>query len=503
MSHVHGALTGERELHRQRVSQGCALLRHVPGVQVIGAAGAESDPAAGTLTVVDPATGDALARVPDNGVGDAVAALAAAADAGKRWAAQSPQRRSDVLLAAYHTVLDACDEVACLIAAESGKTHADAVAEVRYGAGFLRWYAELATHSAGRHAVAPDGSEFVVQQRPVGLCVAVCPWNFPLAMITRKVAPALAAGCSVVLKPSELTPLTAYWLQEVLRQSGLPDSVVEVVTTAEPGPVVDALLGDSRARKLTFTGSTAVGTLLAETAARQALRVSLELGGNAPFVVCKDADLEDAVAGAVVAKYRNAGQACTAANRFIVHEAVAAEFVERFVAESARLQCGYPLAQGTQLGPLASITHRDKVVGWVQAAEDLGGTVHAPVRRDGELPELLVPPTVVTGLPADAPVLAEEIFGPVAPVLTFSDNTTGAQLAGDTQAGLVAYVYTRSLAESRWWVDTLEVGMVGVNTGLVSTPAAPFGGAKLSGIGREGGPEGLTEYTEWRYVKYP
>lgn len=450
--------------------------------------------------VIDPSTGDVLGRVADATVDDGDAALAAAHRAQESWGRTAPRERAEILRRAFDIVTARTEDFALAMTLEMGKPLAEARGEVAYGAEFLRWFSEEAPRIAGRYSVAPDGrNRLMVVQRPVGPCLFITPWNFPLAMATRKIAPAIAAGCTMVLKPAALTPLTALLLTEVLREAGLPDGVLNVIPTTHAGAVTGPLVRDPRLRKLSFTGSTGVGQRLIADSAAQVLRVSMELGGNAPFLVFEDADLDAAVDGAVLAKMRNGGEACVAANRFLVHESVAAEFTERF---AARIGAFVP-ARGTEprstVGPLVDAATRDKVAALVDGAVAQG----ARVAVGGAAipgPGYFYQPTVLVDVPADADILREEIFGPVAPILTFRDEEEAIRLANDTEFGLVCFAYTRDLDRGLRLAERLETGMLGLNAGVVSNPAAPFGGVKQSGLGREGGAEGIHEYLETVYV---
>lgn len=450
--------------------------------------------------VIDPSTGDVLGRVADATVDDGAAALAAAHRAQESWGRTAPRERAEILRRAFDIVTARTEDFALAMTLEMGKPLAEARGEVAYGAEFLRWFSEEAPRIAGRYSVAPDGrNRLMVVQRPVGPCLFITPWNFPLAMATRKIAPAIAAGCTMVLKPAALTPLTALLLTEVLREAGLPDGVLNVIPTTHAGAVTGPLVRDPRLRKLSFTGSTGVGQRLIADSAAQVLRVSMELGGNAPFLVFEDADLDAAVDGAVLAKMRNGGEACVAANRFLVHESVAAEFTERF---AARIGAFVP-ARGTEprstVGPLVDAATRDKVAALVDGAVAQG----ARVAVGGAAipgPGYFYQPTVLVDVPADADILREEIFGPVAPILTFRDEEEAIRLANDTEFGLVCFAYTRDLDRGLRLAERLETGMLGLNAGVVSNPAAPFGGVKQSGLGREGGAEGIHEYLETVYV---
>jgi succinate-semialdehyde dehydrogenase / glutarate-semialdehyde dehydrogenase len=454
----------------------------------------------GRFEVLDPATGDTLARVAGATPQDALDAVAAADAALPGWAATPPRERAEVLRRAFDLMTARAEEFAELIVLENGKTLADARGEVAYAAEFFRWYAEEAVRVLGTVQTAPSGANrILVLRKPVGVCVLVTPWNFPAAMATRKIGPALAAGCSVVLKPASDTPLTALALAGLLHEAGVPDGVVNVLPSRRSGAVVSAMLDDPRVRKLSFTGSTEVGRTLLAAASRTVVNCSMELGGNAPFLVFADADLDEAVAGAMVAKMRNGGEACTAANRFYVERPIAAEFTRRLADAMAALTTGPGLEAGVHLGPLVNAESRDKVAQLVDDSVRAG----ASLVTGGELPDgpgHYYPPTVLADVPPDAPVLREEIFGPVAPVVAFDSEDEAVRLANATEYGLVSYLFTADLARGLRVGERLDSGMVGLNRGVVSDPAAPFGGTRQSGIGREGGHEGLLDYTESQYI---
>jgi succinate-semialdehyde dehydrogenase/glutarate-semialdehyde dehydrogenase len=452
------------------------------------------------FSVLDPATGRQLASVPDATPAEGLRALGAAAAAQPAWASRSPRDRADVLQRAFGLVVERSEELALQITAEMGKPVAEARTEVAYAADYLRWYAEEAVRLDGRVATSPDGRSRVLTTREaVGPCLLITPWNFPLAMGLRKLAPALAAGCSVVLKPSELTPLTSLVLADILREAGVPPGLVTVLTTTDAAGVASALMADPRLRKVSFTGSTAVGRRLLEQSGQQLLRTSLELGGNAPLLVFDDADLDRAVAGAVVAKLRNGGQSCVAANRILLHEPIADAFVERFVARLAEIVVGPGAAPATDVGPLIGAHAVDKVAALVDDAVRHGARVlTGGAALDG--PGFFYPPTVIDHVAADAAILHTEIFGPVAPIVQFSTEAEGIAAANDTPYGLAAYAFTESLDRATRVAGALEVGMVAINQGLLANAAAPFGGTKHSGIGREGGPEGIDEYVNVKYT---
>ena len=453
-----------------------------------------------TLAVDDPATGKTLVEVADASPDDGRAALDAAVAAQPGFAALPPRERGEILRRAYELIMSRVDDLALLMTLEMGKPLAESKGEVTYAAEFFRWFAEEAVRIDGQYAVAPNGaSRFLVMRQPVGVCLLVTPWNFPMAMGTRKIGPAVAAGCTMVIKPAQQTPLSMHALAAILAEAGLPDGVLNVVTTAGAGKVMEPLIRDGRARKLSFTGSTAVGRTLLEQAADKVLRTSMELGGNAPFVVFADADLDAAVDGAMTAKMRNMGEACTAANRFLVHRSVADAFADRLAERMAALRVGRGTDDGVQVGPLVDATSREKVVELVGDAVGHGATVRVGGDAvDG--PGWFYRPTVLTGVPLDARLTKEEIFGPVAPISVFDTDEQAVAAANDTEFGLVSYLYTENLARALRVSEALESGMVGLNTGLVSNPAAPFGGIKQSGLGREGGSVGIHEYLETKYV---
>jgi len=452
------------------------------------------------FSVEDPATGEALGEVASAGPREGVLALDAAAAAQDAWAATAPRVRAEILRAAFETIHAQAERFTVLISLESGKTLAEAHAELDYGADFLRWYAEEAVRPDGDYRLAPTGDKRILTStQPVGPCLLITPWNFPLAMVTRKVGPALAAGCTAIVKPPSQTPLTALAMAEVLEACGLPAGVLSVLPTANPGALVLPLLADRRLRKFSFTGSTEVGRRLAEQAAGNLLRTSMELGGNAPFVVFADADLERAVESAELAKLRNTGQSCTAANRFLVEEPVAEEFGLRLAERLSSRRLGPGTAPESEVGPLIDAAARDRVAGLVQAALDGGAQPLAgAVAADG--PGYFYPPTLLTGVAAGAPILHEEIFAPVAPLTTFAGEREALALANATDWGLVGYLHTRELDRALRVADALQVGMVGLNRGMVSEASAPFGGVKQSGLGREGGAEGIREYQELKYL---
>jgi succinate-semialdehyde dehydrogenase/glutarate-semialdehyde dehydrogenase len=471
----------------------------VPKGLLIGGRWRESS-AASTFPVEDPSTAQPLGEVADATAEDGLAALTAAAAAQERWAAHPPRERGEILRRAYEAVVQRADDLALLMTLEMGKAIAESKAEVLYAADFLRWFSEEAVRIDGRYAVAPLGSgRILVMHQPVGPCVLVTPWNFPMAMGTRKIGPAIAAGCTMVVKPAEQTPLSMLMLARILEEVGLPEGVLNLVTTSRPADIIAPLMRDPRTRKLSFTGSTEVGRQLVAASADSLLRVSMELGGNAPFLVFDDADLDAAVDGAMLAKMRNIGEACTAANRFHVAESVAGEFAERLAARMGALRVGRGTEPDTQVGPLIDAAGRDKVVDLVGDAVRRGARPLVGGRAiDG--PGYFYAPTVLAGVPPGARLLKEEIFGPVAPVTAFASEQEALAAANDTEFGLVAFVYTRDLGRALRVVEGLQTGMVGVNQGVVSNAAAPFGGVKQSGFGREGGREGIHEYLQVKYV---
>jgi len=453
-----------------------------------------------TLDVIDPATGKVLATIADASAADGMAALDAADKAQAEWAKTAPRYRAELLRSAFEKVAAMADDFALLMSLEMGKPVAEAKGEVAYGNEFIRWFSEEAVRVTGRYGTAPDGkNRIMVLKRPVGPSLFITPWNFPLAMATRKIGPAIAAGCTMILKPAALTPLTSLLFAKVLEEVGLPAGVLNVVQTSRPGDVTGPIIKDARLRKLSFTGSTGVGKRLIADAADQVLKVSMELGGNAPLIVFEDADLDKAVEGAMLAKLRNMGEACTAANRFIVHESVAAEFSKRVAEKMAALKVARGTEEGANIGPLIDEKSRNSVHALVEDAVAKG----AKVLTGGEVPSgegYFYPPTVLANVSTTANILSEEIFGPVAPIITFKTEDEAVRLANLTEYGLVAYAFTENLNRGLRLAERLEVGMFGLNTGIVSNPAAPFGGVKSSGLGREGGFEGIEEYLETFYV---
>ncbi|WP_280314648.1 NAD-dependent succinate-semialdehyde dehydrogenase [Nocardia abscessus] len=457
----------------------------------------------GTFPVRDPATGRIVREVADATADDAIRALDAAVAAQEPWAATAPRTRSDILRAAWELVQQHSDDLALLMTVEMGKPLAEARGEVAYGGEFLRWFSEEAVRIHGRYGLNPEGTgQMIVSQRPVGPSFFITPWNFPFAMATRKIAPALAAGCTVVIKPPQLTPLTTLYFTQLLVQAGLPTGVVNVVTSASSRRVSAPIIADPRLRKLSFTGSTEVGRQLIAQAADNVLRVSMELGGNAPFVVFEDADLDKAVSGALTAKFRNIGQACTAANRFIVHEDVADEFAKRITERVEEMKIGRGTEEGVTIGPLIDDDAVNKTAELVADATARGAVLlTGGAKVDG--PGSFYQPTVLTGVADGSDILQEEIFGPVLAIATFATEEEAVRLANNTEYGLVSYVYTEDLARGHRMIDKLETGMMGLNAGVVSNAAAPFGGVKQSGVGREGGFEGIHEFLSTKYTLIP
>jgi succinate-semialdehyde dehydrogenase/glutarate-semialdehyde dehydrogenase len=478
------------------------LLSAAPNQLFIG--GAWIDAASGgTFPVRDPATGRIVREVADATADDAIRALDAAVAAQDAWAATAPRTRSDILRVAWELVQQHSDDLALLMTVEMGKPIAEARGEVAYGGEFLRWFSEEAVRIHGRYGLNPEGTgQMIVSQRPVGPSFFITPWNFPFAMATRKIAPALAAGCTVVIKPPQLTPLTTLYFTQLLVQAGLPPGVVNVVTSASSRRVSAPIIADPRLRKLSFTGSTEVGRQLIAQAADNILRVSMELGGNAPFVVFEDADLDKAVNGALTAKFRNIGQACTAANRFIVHEDVADEFAKRITERVQEMKIGRGTEAGVTIGPLIDDDAVNKTAELVADATARGAVLlTGGAKVDG--PGSFYQPTVLTGVADGSDILQEEIFGPVLAIATFATEEEAIRLANNTEYGLVSYVYTQDLARGHRMIDKLETGMMGLNAGVVSNAAAPFGGVKQSGVGREGGFEGIHEFLSTKYTLIP
>jgi succinate-semialdehyde dehydrogenase/glutarate-semialdehyde dehydrogenase len=476
-----------------RVLDGVAKQLFIGGEWRDGSGGA-------TLKVEDPATGETIAEIADGTPEDAIAALDAACAVQAEWAQTAPRDRGEILRRAFEKLIERADELALIMTLEMGKPLAESKGEIAYAAEFLRWFSEEAVRIDGRFAVAPNGQgRLLTMRQPVGPCLMITPWNFPMAMGTRKIGPAIAAGCTAIVKPAQQTPLSMLALAQILEESGLPPGVLNVFTSRSSSTTMAPLIADARLRKLSFTGSTEVGKSLVEASAHQLLRVSMELGGNAPFLVFDDADIDSAVEGAMIAKMRNGGEACTSANRFRVHESVSGEFTAKLAKRMAGLNVGRGTEDNVQVGPLIDATQRGKVAELVEDARSRGAdAVVGGTMVDG--PGYFYNPTVLADVPADAKLLSEEIFGPVAPVTTFSDEQDAIQWANATEYGLVAYVFTRDIKRAFRVIEGLETGMVGLNQGLVSNAAAPFGGVKQSGFGREGGPEGIDEYLSTKYV---
>jgi succinate-semialdehyde dehydrogenase/glutarate-semialdehyde dehydrogenase len=486
-------MTAEREAE---------LLEKVPDGLLIGGAWLPGS-AAKPLQVIDPSTGAVIKTIANATPADGMRALDAAVAAADSWAATAPRERGELLRRAFDLLQERREEFALLMTLEMGKPLAEANGEVTYGGEFLRWFGEEAVRITGRYGVNPEGTgRMIVSQHPVGPCYLITPWNFPLAMATRKIAPALAAGCTVVIKPAELTPLTTLYFAQLLQDAGLPAGVVNVITTSTSGAVSEPIIADPRLRKLSFTGSTPVGQRLIEQSAKGVLRTSMELGGNAPFVVFDDADLDKAVEGAIAAKFRNVGQACTAANRFIVHESVAEEFAARVTDKVDSFRVGRGTEDGVVIGPLINEDAVGKADELVQDAIGRGARLRTGGRRiegDGTFYQ----PTVVSGVVPGSAILSQEIFGPVLSIIPFTDEDEAVRIANDTEYGLVSYVYTKDLARGQRMIERLQTGMMGLNMGVISNAAAPFGGVKQSGLGREGGFEGIHEYLSTKYTLTP
>ncbi|WP_040812812.1 NAD-dependent succinate-semialdehyde dehydrogenase [Nocardia concava] len=478
-----------------------ALLASIPTQLWIG--GPVDATGGATFPVHNPATGEVIAQVADATPDDAVRALDAAAAVQAEWAATPARQRGEILRAVFEAITARAEEFALLMTLEMGKALPESRNEVKYGAEFFRWFSEEAVRIHGRYQPAPAGTgRILVHKQPVGPCLAITPWNFPLAMGTRKIGPALAAGCTMIVKPAGETPLTMLLLAQLCSEAGLPDGVLSVITTSRSSAVTAPLLEDPRLRKLTFTGSTPVGKKLVEQSAHGLLRTSMELGGNAPFVVFDDADIDAAVQGALLAKLRNGGEACTAANRFHVQNSVRQEFTDKLAAAMAEYKLGNGVDPETTLGPLINENQLDTVSELVDDAVATGAQIKLGGKAPGG-PGWFYPATVLTDIPPAARILREEVFGPVAPVVGFETEEEGLAAANNTEFGLVAYVYTRSLDRALRVAEGLETGMVGVNRGVISDPAAPFGGVKESGFGREGGFEGIEEYLDTKYIALP
>ncbi|MDY6996039.1 MAG: NAD-dependent succinate-semialdehyde dehydrogenase [Actinomycetota bacterium] len=474
-----------------------ALLASVPTGLWIGG---EERAGSSTFNVLDPSDDQVLTTVADATAEDAIAALDAADAVQAEWAATAPRKRGEILRSVFETITARADDIAALMTLEMGKVVAESKGEVTYGAEFFRWFAEEAVRIDGRFTPSPAGNgRILVTKQPVGPCYAITPWNFPLAMGTRKMGPAFAAGCPMIVKPAQETPLTMLLLAKLMDEAGLPKGVLSVLPTSNPGAVTEALIDDGRLRKLTFTGSTGVGKALVKQSADKLLRTSMELGGNAPFVVFDDADVDAAVDGAVLAKMRNGGEACTAANRFHVANAVREEFTEKFVKRMSEFTLGRGLDEGSTLGPLINAKQVATVTELVSDAVSRGAAVAVGGVAPGG-PGNFYPATVLTDVPADARILKEEVFGPVAPIAGFDTEEEGIAAANATEYGLAAYVYTQSLDRALRVAEGVQSGMVGVNRGVISDAAAPFGGIKESGFGREGGTEGIEEYLDTKYI---
>jgi succinate-semialdehyde dehydrogenase / glutarate-semialdehyde dehydrogenase len=480
-------------------SQEQAALDAVPTQLLIGGEWRDAGGGA-TLAVEDPSTGETIAEVADATPDDAKAALDACCAVQEQWAAHPPRERGEILRRAWEALTERADELALVMTLEMGKPIAESKAEITYAAEFFRWFAEEAVRIEGRFATAPNGAgRLITMRQPVGPCYAITPWNFPMAMGTRKIGPAVAAGCTMVIKPAQQTPLSMLALGKILQEAGLPEGVLNIVTSSKSSEVSKPIIGDPRLRKLTFTGSTEVGRKLVEQSAEGLLRTSMELGGNAPFLVFADADVDAAVEGAVIAKMRNIGEACTAANRFHVAGRLQDEFTEKLAQKLGEMKVGRGTEEDVKVGPLIDGTQRDKVDELVRDA--LGKGAHAVVggqARDGA--GYFYEPTVLGSVGGDSRLLKEEIFGPVAPVIGFDEEEAAIAAANDTEFGLVAYVYTSDVKRAFRVCEKLQTGMVGLNQGIVSNPAAPFGGVKASGFGREGGKEGIDEYLDIKYV---
>src|SRR4051812_47789992 len=476
-----------------------AVVEAVPKQLYIGGKWRDGS-ADGAIEVEDPATEETIAEVANASAEDASAALAACADAQADWQHTPPRDRGEILRRSYELITERADDLALLMTLEMGKSLAESKAEITYASEFFRWFAEEAVRIDGRYSVAPNGAgRLLTMKQPVGPCVLITPWNFPMAMGTRKIGPAIAAGCTMVIKPAKQTPLSMLALAGILEEVGLPGGVLNVITASSSGEVMEPLIKDPRTRKLSFTGSTEVGRKLIEQSAEQILKVSMELGGNAPFLVFDDADIDDAVAGGVIAKMRNIGEACTAANRFHVASAVADEFATKLAEKIGSMKVGRGTEEGVEVGPLIDDSQRGIVSDLVSDATSKGASVVVGGSEvDGR--GYFYQPTVLSDVPSDARLLKEEIFGPVAPVSSFGDEEEAVAAANDTEYGLVAYVYTRDIKRALRVCEGLQTGMVGLNQGMVSNPAAPFGGVKASGFGREGGYEGIEEYLETKYV---
>jgi succinate-semialdehyde dehydrogenase / glutarate-semialdehyde dehydrogenase len=462
--------------------------------------GGEEQSRSSTFEVFNPATDEVLLSIADATAADGIAALDAASAVQADWAATPPRERGEILRAVFEAITARAEEFATLMTLEMGKVLAESMGEVKYGSEFFRWFSEEAVRIGGRYTKAPAGTgRIIVTKSAVGPCLAITPWNFPLAMATRKIGPAVAAGCTMIVKPAQETPLTMLLLAKLMDDAGLPKGVLSILPTSKPGDLTTALIDDGRLRKLTFTGSTGVGKALVKQSADKLLRLSMELGGNAPFIVFDDADVDAAVEGALLAKMRNGGEACTASNRFHVANAVRAEFTEKLVKRMSEYKLGNGLDESSTLGPLISAKQIATVEDLVSDAVAKGATVAVGgVAPEG--PGFFFPATVLDGVPAEARIFKEEVFGPVAPIIGFDTEEEGIAAANDTEYGLAAYIYTQGLDRALRVAEAIEAGMVGVNRGVISDPAAPFGGVKQSGFGREGGTEGIEEYLDTKYI---
>lgn len=462
--------------------------------------GGEECAGSSTFDVLNPATDEVLIAIADATPQDGIVALDAAAAVQGEWAATPPRERGEILRSVFEAISARAEEFATLMTLEMGKVLAESMGEVKYGAEFFRWFAEEAVRIGGRYTKSPAGTgRIIVTKSAVGPCLAITPWNFPLAMGTRKIGPAMAAGCTMVIKPAQETPLTMLLLAKLMDEAGLPKGVLSILPTSKPGDLTTALIDDGRLRKLTFTGSTGVGKALAKQSSDKLLRLSLELGGNAPFIVFDDADVDAAVDGALLAKMRNGGEACTASNRFHVANAVRAEFTEKLVKRMSEFTLGNGLDSSSTLGPLVNAKQVATVEDLVSDAVAKGATVAVGGVAPGG-PGHFYPATVLADVPAEARIFKEEVFGPVAPVIGFDTEEEGVAAANDTEYGLAAYIYTQGLDRALRVAEAIEAGMVGVNRGVISDPAAPFGGVKESGFGREGGSEGIEEYLDTKYI---
>ncbi|GAB3561710.1 NAD-dependent succinate-semialdehyde dehydrogenase [Spelaeicoccus albus] len=476
-----------------------AVISSVPKQLFIGGKWIDGG-AGGTIDVVDPSTGTSLCSIADATEADGRAALDAAVAAQKEFAATSPRFRADILRRAFELLHERIDELALIMTLEMGKPLAESKGEIVYAAEFFRHFSEEAVRITGNYQTSPKGdARFIVTKQPVGPCILITPWNFPMAMGTRKIGPAIAAGCTSVIKPATLTPLSMLALADILREAGLPDGVVNVITTSHTGAVMEPLIRSGKARKLSFTGSTEVGVKLLEQSAEKVLRTSMELGGNAPLLVFEDADLDKAIDGVMAAKMRNGGEACTAANRIYVQRGIMEQFSARLSERMGALTVGRGTVEGTDVGPMVDGTQQNKVADLVDDAVSKGATVlTGGSKPDGD--GFFYSPTVLSNVPADARLANEEIFGPVAPLIPFDDEDEAIEKANDSEFGLIAYVFTTELNRALRVSEALEAGMIGLNQGVVSNPSAPFGGVKASGLGREGGPEGIDEFLETKYI---